>query len=180
MKQSSIFSSIMSLDTFSLLDNQELCELRTDLTLHEMFKTRLLRVDQAPRTQHDLLQRSIHHLLRLVRYRRLSKASRNNAEDALPERANRHWSSQDTTLVASIIARTILAVTIAAFLIGPLAILSQETRKSIQMVVVATCIVAFACVVSIALRASNVEMMVLCAAYAAIISVFVSNSPESK
>lgn len=38
---------------------------------------------------------------------------------------------------------------------------------------------AFACLVSLGLRVSNVKMMIIYAVYAAIISVFVSNSPIS-
>ncbi|KAK0617665.1 hypothetical protein B0T14DRAFT_590498, partial [Immersiella caudata] len=48
---------IMSMDTFSLIEDATQCRLRDDLTLHEMYKSRLLRVDQGPRTRHDPLQR---------------------------------------------------------------------------------------------------------------------------
>lgn len=168
------------MDTFSLLDDEKQCSLRNDLTLHEMFKTRLVRVDQGPRTRQDPLQRSIHHLLRLVRYKQISKSSDSDTESAYPLTKYAMWPTQNSALVSDIMSRIILATTTAAFLIVPLAILSQEARKSIQIVVVTVCIVAFACLVSVALRVSNVEMMVVCAAYAAIIAVFVSNSPVSK
>ncbi|EQL01790.1 hypothetical protein OCS_02490 [Ophiocordyceps sinensis CO18] len=68
----------MSMDTFSLLDDEQQCGMRTDLSLHEMYKTRLLRVDQRPRTRQDPLQRSIHRLLRLCRYLRMSKTRRSS------------------------------------------------------------------------------------------------------
>ncbi|KAJ6437570.1 hypothetical protein O9K51_09776 [Purpureocillium lavendulum] len=172
------FANIMSMDTFSLLDDKEQSHLHKDLTLHEMFKTRLLRVDQAPRTRQDPLQRSIHHFLRLARYNRIC-ASSHNTEEAGTVSVTRQSSSQNTALISDVIARFVLSTTTALFLIVPLVVLSQEARKSIQILVVSVCIVAFACLVSLALRVSNVEMMIVCAAYAAIISVFVSNSPTS-
>ncbi|KAH0533250.1 hypothetical protein TsFJ059_001839 [Trichoderma semiorbis] len=38
------FNTIMSMDTFALLDDEKQCSLRKDITLYEMYKTRLLRI----------------------------------------------------------------------------------------------------------------------------------------
>lgn len=173
------FNTIMSMDTFALLDDEKQCSLRTDVSLYEMYKTRLLRVDQTPRTRQDPLQRSIHQLLRWFRYLRLSKSSQSNVEGTNPIKIHQASSSQNATLTSEIISRVIVGVVTAIFLIAPLIALSYETRKSIQIVIISTCIVVFACLVSVLLRASNLEMMVVTAAYAAIISVFVSNGPVS-
>lgn len=54
------FNIIMSTDTFSLLNNEKQCSLRTDLSLYEMCHPRLLRVDRPPRIRQDPLQRSIY------------------------------------------------------------------------------------------------------------------------
>lgn len=172
------FNTIMSMDTFALLDDEKQCSLRTDISLYEMYKTRLIRVDQTPRTRQDPLQRSIHQLLRRFRYLRISKSSQDTGEGTSPIRMNQA-SSQNATLISEIISRVIIGVITAIFLIAPLIALSYESRKSIQIVIISTCIVVFACLVSVLLRASNLEMMVVTAAYAAIIAVFVSNGPVS-
>jgi hypothetical protein len=169
----------MSMDTFALLDDEKQCSLRTDITLYEMYKTRLLRVDQTPRTRQDPLQRSIHQLLRWFRYSQISKSSQNNVENASPFGMNQASSSQNATLISEIISRVIIGIVTAIFLIAPLIALSYDSRKSIQIVIISICIVVFACLVSVLLRASNLEMMVVTAAYAAIIAVFVSNGPAS-
>ncbi|PHH90255.1 hypothetical protein CDD83_4163 [Cordyceps sp. RAO-2017] len=176
------FNTIMSMDTFALVDDEKLCSLRSDLTLNEMYKTRLVRIDQTPRTRQDPLQRSIHHLLRLLRFLRLSKASYadpEKASGAAPPWNTGQWSSQNTALIADVISRVCIAAVTAAFITAPLAVLSHETRKGVQMAIISTLVVAFASVVSVTLRASNLEMMVVSAAYAAIISVFVSNGQQS-
>lgn len=168
----------MSMDAFSLLDDEKQCYSRTDLTLHEMYKTRLVRVDQRPRTRQDPLQRLIHKLLRQFRYLRILQSSQENAESASPvTMANRRQSYQNTALITDVVSRIIVAVVAAIFLTVPLAALSHEPRKSVQIGVISICIVIFAGLVSMTLRASNLEMLVVSAAYAAIISVFVSNSP---
>lgn len=167
------------MDTFALLDDEKQCSLRTDISLYEMYKTRLIRVDQTPRTRQDPLQRSIHQLLRRFRYLRISKSSNDNVEGIGSTGTNQSWSSQNATLISEIISRVIIGVITAIFLIAPLVALSYESRKSIQIVIISTCIVVFACLVSVLLRSSNLEMMVVTAAYAAIISVFVSNGPMS-
>ena len=148
-----------------------------------MYKTRLLRVDRAPRIQQDPLQRSIHRLLRLLRYLKIaSSADNGTAESASPARtkARHQWSSQNSSLIAEIVSRTLVAAATALFLTVPLSALSDESRKSVQVAVISTCVVAFACLVSLTLRASNLEMMIVSAAYAAIISAFVSNTPKAK
>lgn len=173
------FNTIMSMDTFALLDDEKQCSLRTDITLYEMYKTRLIRVDQTPRTRQDPLQRSIHQLLRRFRYLRISQATQNSIEGIGSAGTNQAWSSQNAALISDIISRIIIGVVTTIFLIAPLIALSYEPRKGIQIGIISTCIVVFACLVSVMLRASNLEMMIVTAAYAAIIAVFVSNGPAS-
>lgn len=165
----------MSMDTFALLDDPAQCSLRSDITLYEMYKTRLLRVDQAPRIRQDPLQRYIHQILRWLRYSRMSNSSQENGEDPNPGRIHEQRPYQNTALISDIISRVIVGMLTAIFLIVPLIALSFEPRKGIQIVIVSVCILAFACLVSITLRASNLEMIIVSSAYAAIISVFVSN-----
>ena len=63
------------------------------------------------------------------------------------------------------------------FLVVPLAILSAGYVRGIHLVVISVCIVVFSAFVAIMLKVSNYEMTVVAAAYAAILSVFVSNNP---
>lgn len=168
----------MSMDTFALLDDEKSSSFRTDLTLYEMYKTRLLRLDQLPRTRQDHLQRWIHQRLRDSQYSRMSRSTQGDVESTASTAADRQWYSQNTALIADVVSRIILGVVTAIFLIAPLVALSYESRKGIQIVIVSVFVVVFACLVSAALKASSLEMMLASAAYAAIISVFVSNSPE--
>lgn len=158
------------METFSLLDDENLSNLRVGASTRQKYKTRLLRLDQLPRTRQDPLQRYIHQSLRKLRYIWIDSHKDSSKESRwLP-------SSQNTSLLADILSRVIFAIITAVFVTVPLTVLAHETRKSVQIGVVSGCVVAFACLVSVALRATNLEMMVVCAAYAAIISVFVSNS----
>lgn len=163
------------MDTMSLLDDHKQASLRTELTLQEKYKTRLLRVDQGPRARQDPLQRYIHKFFRTLQYRRMATVSTDMEGDGQKWSTSKS-SSQNTTLLADITGRIIAAVSLVLFLIAPLAILSRETRETVQLTVVSVFIVIFACVVTVMLRASNLEMMVVSAAYAAILSVFVSNN----
>lgn len=168
----------MAMDTFSLLDDERQAVLRDDLTLHEMYKTRLVRVDQPSRGRQDPLQRKIHQFLRNLRYRKISKQTEGDAENLRRPKNGQGWSTQNTSLIADVVSRFILAIVIGIFLTVPLASLADEQRKGVQLAVIAVCIVAFASLVSVALKASNLEMMIVTAGYAAIISVFVSNDRD--
>lgn len=168
------------MDIFSLLDDKKQANLRTELTLYEKYETRLLRVDQGPRARQDPLQRYIHKLLRMFRYQKMAKASSRDQEGNSPTAASPRWSSQNTALLADITGRVIAAMVTGIFLTVPLVTLSREPRKTVQLAVVSGFIVVFACLVTVMLRASNLEMMVVSAAYAAILSVFVSNNPVSE
>ena len=169
----------MAMDTFALIDDEVQCCLHTELNLHEKYKTRLLRLDQPPRARQDPFQRRIHQLLRLSRYRRKTKQSRADADAERCESPppSRSWSSQNTALLADIIGRVVMACLTGLFLTVPLTTLTYEVHRGTQLGIISACILAFACLVSVMLRASNLEMMVVTAAYAAILSVFVSNSP---
>ncbi|KAI1745389.1 hypothetical protein F4680DRAFT_402068, partial [Xylaria scruposa] len=54
----------MALEVFSLLDDKKQSSMRTDLTLPEIYKTRLLRVDLGSRSRADPFQNWIHKWLR--------------------------------------------------------------------------------------------------------------------
>jgi hypothetical protein len=170
----------MTMETFSLLDDEKQSSLRNDLSLYEIHKTRLLRVDLGTRARTDPFQRWLHKHLRAFRYWRLSRKAQYNTEglDSFAG-GRRQWSYQNTILITEIIGRVVTAALTAVFLVAPLAILSHESSKDIQLVVVAVWILVLSFLVSLFLKVSSFEMMAVSAAYAAVLSVFVSNVPAN-
>ncbi|EDU43190.1 predicted protein [Pyrenophora tritici-repentis Pt-1C-BFP] len=174
------FNNIMTMETFSLLDDEQHASLRDDLSLDEAHKTRLLRVDLGTRSRTDPFQRWLHKYLRAFRYWRLSRKARSNSEGlgSVSGRQQR-WSYQNTILIAEVIGRVTTAALTAVFIIAPLAIMSHESSKNIQLIVVSVCIIILSFLVSLSLKVSSFEMMAVSAGYAAVLSVFVSNVPAS-
>ena len=43
-----MFNKLMTMETFSLLDDESQCYNRSDLNLHEIYQTKLLRADIGP------------------------------------------------------------------------------------------------------------------------------------
>jgi hypothetical protein len=171
------FNNIMAMETFSLLDNDMHSSLRHGFNVHEMHKTRLVRVDLGARTRQDPFQRQLHKCLRSFRYWNLSRKSQSNGEGLGSAASGHGWSYQNTILIAEVAGRFITATITGTFLIVPLVILSHQSRKNTQLVTVSICLVCFSSLVSVMLRASNMEVMVVSAAYAAVLSVFLSALP---
>ncbi|KAF2802721.1 uncharacterized protein BDZ99DRAFT_454406 [Mytilinidion resinicola] len=173
------FNGMMAMETFSLLDDEKQSSWRSDLNLYEVYKTRLLRVDLGTRARTDPFQRWLHRYLRAFRYWRLSRKSQNSEEGfgSFSVRHHHRWSYQNTILIADIIGRVTAAAFTAVFLVAPLAILSHESSKNVQLVVISVCILVLSFLVSLFLKVSSFEMMAISAAYAAVLSVFVSNTP---
>ena len=169
-----IFNSIMNMETMSLLDNERQSSMRTDLTLHEKYESRLVCADLGARSQADPFQRCINKYLRHFRYWRMSKKVGNDPEAQVPMAVDQNWSYQNTIVIANVFGRVITAIVAGVFLVLPLTLLSTAIRGA-QLGVVAVFILLFSFLVGIMLKMSNYEMMVVSAAYAAILSVFVSN-----
>lgn len=166
------------METVSLLDDEKASSMRTDLTLREIYETRLVRADLGTRSRTDPFQRWLHKQLRAFRYWSMSKKY-GDAERVMSSsspRSHSQWSHQNTVLIADIIGRVLTSILTALFLVAPLAILSAGSVKGLQLAVVSVCIVVLSVLVALMLKVSNYEMMVVSAAYAAILSVFVSNS----
>jgi hypothetical protein len=62
------FNNIMTMETFSLLDDEQHASLRDDLSLYEAHKTRLLRMDVGTRSRTDPFQRWLYKYLRAFWY----------------------------------------------------------------------------------------------------------------
>ncbi|KAI1273581.1 hypothetical protein F5Y07DRAFT_253008 [Xylaria sp. FL0933] len=168
------FNQIMTMETFSLMDDERQSSLRTDLSLHAIYNTRLIRTDLGTRSRTDPFQRRIHKYLRDLRYWRLSKRDKNRTEvSGTPSTAHR-WHYQNTVLIAEVVGRVTTAVIIAVFLVVPLVILGYQP-KNIQVAVISVFILVFSFVVSSMLKISNLETMAVSAAYAAVLATFVTN-----
>ena len=177
------FNSIMSLETFSLADNVSKASTMQELSAHEKFKTRLLRADLPSRqNSRDPIQHFLRKGLRRLWYRWNSpqlqtdeELQRKGSLPAMRPSVERTWAN--TARIAEIVTRFVIALVAGAALIVPLAILSFQTTAQSRLLVVGICISIFCLVVSTLSKASNYEAMALSAAYAAVLTVFLSNSP---
>lgn len=170
------------METFSLLDDAKQSSLRTDLTLPGIYKTRLLRVDLGSRSRTDPIQLWLHQCLRVFRYWRLSKKQRpqwsspEKQEPPNPLGRVHRWSHQNNILIANIAGRIITAALTVTFLVAPFATLPHSSSLGgSQLVVISGWIAAFSILVAVILRISNLEVMVVSAAYTAVLLAFMSN-----
>lgn len=162
------------METMSLLDDEWQSSMRTDLTLHEKYETRLVRTDLGVRSRTDPFQRWLHKHLRSFRYWRMSKKVERNPEAQMGFANEGNWSYQNTILMANVAGRIITAVIAGAFLVVPLTLLSVSV-ESWQLGAVSGFILLFSSLIGALFKISNYEMMAVSAAYAAVLSVFVSN-----
>lgn len=160
----------------SLLDDEKAASARTDLTLPEMYETRLLRPDLPPRSRADPVSHWMHRLLRDFRYWKLCRRCGANGVEAQGALGTADSSShQNSAPIANFLRRLVTTVMTGLFLAVPLAILSPTAPSDMQLVVVAVCILSFSFLVATMMKASNFEMMAVSSAYAAVLTVFVSN-----
>lgn len=168
------------METFSLLDDEKQATLRTDLTVPEMYKTRLLRLDLGLRSRADPIQDWFHQWLREWRYSRhlkraqaLAGGVRTGSMAIKPVAHN--WSYQDSLRLSAFGGRFITMLVTGVFVVAPLVILSPKS-SILQSTVIAVCIVIFSFLVATALTVFNFEMIAISAAYAAALSVVISSS----
>ena len=173
----------MMMETFSLADNTVQSGLRNDLNPYETYKTRLVRVDQARRNDsRDVLRHSLRKFLRYFWF----FAHRGRASDVesdryssgpiLEAKAKLKRTYQNTTHLAEIITRFLVAVLAGAFLVIPLIVLSHQSSSETHLITVSVFIVVFSLLVSLASKASNEQTMAASAGYAAVLVVFLANT----
>ena len=185
------FNKVMLMETYSLADNGWESSLRTDFNPYETYKTRLVRVDQAYRTgSRDIIRHALRKCLRalwfFVRCRggigrddaREPDASSSSSAATTLESGLMTKSYQNTARLAEIMTRFLVALLAGAFLVIPLVILSCQSSGRAHLITVSVCIVVFSLLVSLVSRASNEQIMVASAGYAAVLVVFLSNSPN--
>lgn len=171
------------METFALSDHDGLANLRSDLSPHDSYKMRLLRVDLPPRREvRDLLRHSLRKFARSIWWHFLSGRARDGEQHRSYSSASElesrlKKSNQNTTLIAESLTRCLVALFASAFLIVPLILLSLQSTHRAHLTTVSVFIIAFTFLVSLLSKASNSETMAAAAAYAAVLAVFVSSSP---
>ena len=103
------------METFALADNNMQSSRQTDFNSHEKYKTRLVRVDLAPRNgSGDVLRHGLRKLLRVfwffVRTDRDERGCPDPYHAAVRLESNLKSSYQNTTQLAEIIARFLVAL----------------------------------------------------------------------
>jgi len=83
---------------------------------------------------------------------------------------------QHTLLIATFVCRIGVALVTAAFLVIPMALLPSASQKGTQILAVSIRAIIFTGFGSLLMRTSNLELMQILAAYAAILSMFISNA----
>ncbi|KAK1844168.1 hypothetical protein CCHR01_13223 [Colletotrichum chrysophilum] len=137
----------MGMETSSLIDDEHHASLRKDRTAHQMYRTRLLRVDLGQRLRKDPMERFVRRCLYYLRYRRLSRWWAKDTESVENTRMFGKKAYQDTVLIAEVISRFFMTGLVGIFVVIPLATLSYQNSKEVQLGVIAACVVTFSCLV---------------------------------
>ena len=174
----------MTMETFSLADNIPHSVPRTDLHAFEKFKTRMVRVDlPLRRSSRDPIQHYLRKGLRRLWYY-MSKPKLRTDDEEEPRRtalstmaASWDMTYQNTSRVAEFLSRFTIALIAGTFLVAPVILLSWEQSQESRLLIVGVCIVIFCFIVALLSKASNYEAMAAAAAYAAVLTVFLSNGP---
>lgn len=166
------------METSSLIDDEGQSRQRNDLHPYEMYKTRLVRADLGTRATHDPFRRGIQKAMQRFQYWRTCGRAETNEErgtNSRPFRNARNASYQNTALVAEILSRIFTSLMAGAFMVLPLIMVSYQKRQRDHLITISVWIIAFSLSVSATLRSSNLATVGAVAAYAAVLSVFISN-----
>lgn len=181
------YNHIMRMETFSLSDNIAQATARRDLNPYELYKTRLVKADlplKRPRTPllsliHTTLRAFWFHVRRKSTFQSMADSPSPSTLEAAQRRTlNKPLAYQNTIKFAEFLASFLTALGSGAFLIVPLCILSYQHGKSAHLVTVSLAILVFSFAISLTIRTSGPETVAASAAYAAVLVVFLSNSPD--
>lgn len=174
------------METYVLADDSVQSSLRSDLNDYETYKTRLVRVDLAQRNgSRDLLRHSLRKLLRYFWFfiRRdggtAKKQDGYSSGPLLEAKGKLKRTCQNTTHLAEILTRFLVAILAGAFLVVPLIVLSHQSSSESHLITVSVCIVVFSLLISLVSKASNEQTMAASAGYAAVLVVFIANTSTS-
>ena len=172
----------MRMETFSLAENTHQCLARPDLHAYEKFKTRMVRVDLPLRQySRDPIQHFLRKGLRRFWYTlNLWKLRTEDEEQGQRDTLNSTitaWDRtyQNTARLAEAASRFTIGMLAGAALVVPLSILASQDSQRDRLLVVVFCVCIFCFLLSLLSKASNYETMAAAAAYAAVLTVFISN-----
>ncbi|TLD11688.1 hypothetical protein PspLS_11777 [Pyricularia sp. CBS 133598] len=167
------FNQIMAVETFSLVNDKIQSRLRTSSRSRRYTKPGLceltLILDRTPTPSRDRYISGFG--LSILKERQKNVAGQ--TKSSLP-RTSKPPLCRNSILISEILGRVITILVTILFLILPLALLSQETDKKRQLIIVSVFILFFALIVAMALKMPSYQIMAVCAAYAAVLSTFVS------
>lgn len=169
----------MAMETFSLIDDEGQIRERSDLHPYELHRTRLVRVDLGTRATHDPLRRGIQKILQRFQRWRMSNRSMTDEERSGTRRSSKEpktVSYRNTALLAEILSSILVSLMAGVFMVLPLIMVSYQTTQRSHLITISAWISAFSLAVSATLRASSLTTVGAVAAYAAVLSVFVSNN----
>ncbi|KAL8748288.1 MAG: hypothetical protein Q9184_007428 [Pyrenodesmia sp. 2 TL-2023] len=172
------FNKLMAMETFSLIEDEGQSKERNDLHPYEKYKTRLVRADLGTRATHDPFRRGIQKALQRFQYWRTCGQIETDKERGTlsrPSQDAKTVSYQNTALLAGILSRMLVSLMAGAFMVLPLVMISYQTRQRDRLITISVWIIGFSISISATLRASNLTTIGVVAAYAAVLSVFVSN-----
>lgn len=180
------FNTLMSMETFSLVDNISQSSVRQDIRAYEKFKTRMLRVDLPRRnSSRDPIQHFLRKGLRRLWYAfsfwKLREDDEEQRRTGSFSKMMASWDRtyQNTARIAEAMTRFVIAMIAGAALIVPLVVLSHQNSQQSRLLVVILFVFIFCFLLSLLSKASNYETMAASAAYAAVLTVFVSNGSNS-
>lgn len=181
------------METFALADSGWLGKYHKKQSEYEAYKTRMLRVDLlARRGSKDLIEHGLRRILRAFWFFVRSGGRRSNAvlqppaqdleRDVGGRRRDQPYDElraayQNTTMIAEFSAKFIFALIAGSSLVIPLAFLTAQQSQSAHMTTIVVFIIIVSLVLSLLSKATNQEIMAASAAYAAVLVVFISNSP---
>ncbi|KAI1299003.1 hypothetical protein F5Y03DRAFT_408947 [Xylaria venustula] len=168
------FNQIMTMETFSLMDNDKQSSLHADRSMHEIYSTQLIRTELGTRSRREHFRCLIQKYLRDLRYWRLFKKDGHEEVPRQPQKS-RQVRHLKTLLVAEVVGHLITALTIVIFLIVPPVILEHQ-YQSTQTVVFSIFVLLFLFIVTAMLRISTLEMMFISEAYAVVLATFVTSN----
>jgi hypothetical protein len=171
----------MSMETFSMADCDWLTSQQSKFNNKEAYLKRLVRVDLGTSISRDPLRSKVHVWLRALRFYRHRDQPQEpelptSFKNAIALEAKKPKSYQNTTLLADILARFVVALVAGVFLVIPLVMLHYQSNPKSHLLTVTISIIIFSLIVSLGSKASNQETLVAAAGYAAVLAVFVSST----
>lgn len=174
------------METYALADNTEQSSCKHNLHAYEKFKTRMVRVDlPLRRSSRDPIQHFLRKSLRRLWYAlnlsRLHSGDEEQRETGMLGKglASFNRTYQNTARIAEVITRFVIAMVTGATLVVPLVVLSYQKSEAKRLITVILFVSVFCLLLSLFSKASNYEVMAASAAYAAVLTVLVSNGPNA-